>query len=187
MTLYDIYPALLLVGIVGMAILWEIRKVVVARVAIRRLATAGIGFMAVLTAISVPARLVAPALLLAPSRPLTWELSRIAGSAFDDASVDTPTVIPIEVQHPGCAPSEAGPWLGEPIISYTPWSVTITMQMNETVETASCFAQVRPSTELPLVGDFLMGLVYRVQLSEPLGGRTLFDGSSLIPAERSLQ
>lgn len=181
MTLYNLYPVLLLLGVLGLAILWEVRHLVVARVVARRLATAGIGFLAVLMVISLPVRLLAPAPLLPSSRLLSWQLSLVSG--FDAARGQTTTVVPIEVQHPGCTPSEGTSWLAAPIVSYTPWSVTITMQMNDTVDTATCFGQAS-SDRLPTVGFYLMGLTYPIQLSEPLGGRALFDGSSFPPQGR---
>ena len=61
MTLFDLYPVLLLVGALGLAILWEVRHLAAGRVAVRRLATAAIGFLAVLMVVSLAVRLVARA------------------------------------------------------------------------------------------------------------------------------
>jgi hypothetical protein len=119
--------------------------------------------------------------LIPQSQLLSWQLS--LGSGFDAATAQTTTVVPIEVQHPGCTPSGGTSWLAAPIVSYTPWSVTITMQMNDTVDTSTCFGQTSPG-RLPTIGFYLMGLTYPVQLSEPLDGRALFDGSSFPPQAR---
>lgn len=184
MTLYDLYPFLLLLGVLGLAILWEVRHRVVARVVTRRLATAGIGFLAVVMVISIPVRLMAPSVLLPSSRLLSWQLSSAFGPRLDATTAQTTTAVQIEVTHPGCTPSSGDlSWLAAPLVTYTPWSVTITMRMSDAFD-ATCFAGRDSSGRLPLVGSYLMGLIYPVQLSEPLGGRALFDGSSLIPTAR---
>ena len=186
MTLFALYPVLLILGALGIAILWEVRHLVAARVAARRVASAGIAFLAVLMIVSVPVRLLVPATSIPSSRLLSWKLtSGIIGSVNPTADPATPAVT-IEVEHPGCAPIEAGPWLADPIISYTPWTVTITMHMNDTADTASCSSQqAAHEGRLPLVGGYFTGIFYDVQLREPLGGRMLFDGSSFPPAARA--
>jgi hypothetical protein len=56
------------------------------------------------------------------------------------------------------------------------------------VVSPTCSSQQTPHEgSLPLVGGYLTGIFYGVQLREPLGGRALFDGSSSPPAERSLR
>ncbi len=178
MTVFDLYPVLLLLGIVGLAILWEVRGLVASRVAARRLATAAMGFLAVLMFISVPVRLIAPAPgpPIPSSQLLSWQLADGLFGSSDAA------VVTIEVEHPGCAPIEPGPWLADPIIASTPWTVTITMHMN----LPNCTSQeASHDGPLPLVGGYLTGIFYKVQLGEPLGGRALFDGSSFPPAARS--
>lgn len=65
-------------------------------------------------------------------------------------------------------------WL-EPIVAYTPWSVTITLHTRLTVVCDSA---------LPCVGSYLSTISIPVQLSEPLEGRALFDGSKFPPAAR---
>jgi hypothetical protein len=184
-TLFDLYPVLLLLGALGLVILWEVRHLVVARVVARRLATAAIGFVALLMVISLAVRLAAPGPLIPSSRLLNWQLNGGALGSSDPAAAQTTTVVTIEVEHPGCAPIDVGPWLADPIISYTPWSVTITMHMNDTADAANCASQQAPHQgPLPIVGGYLTGIFYPVQLSEPLGGRTLFDGSSFPPQAR---
>ncbi len=182
-TLFDLYPVLLLLGVLGLALLWVIRGRVATRVAARRRATTAISLLAMLLLVSVPVRLLAPGPrppapgpAIPSSQLLNWQLA--AGLL---ASNDT-SAVTIEVEHPGCAPIEAGSWLADPIIAYTPWSVTITMHMN----LPDCTSQQAPHEgSLPIVGGYLMGILYEVPLSEPLGNRALYDGSSSPPAERS--
>ncbi len=185
MTLLDLYPVLLLLGVVALAILWEVRRLVAARVVARRLATASFGLLVVLMVVSVPVRLMVPAQSIPSSRLLNWKVvSGLLGRTLDPATART-TAVTIEVEHPGCTPTDVGPWLADPIVSYTPWSVTITMHMNDTADTAGCSSQQAPHDgSLPLVGGYLMGIIYEVRLSEPLGGRMLLDGSSFPPQVR---
>jgi hypothetical protein len=160
-------------------------RLVVTRIAAHRLATVAMGFFAILLFISPPAQVVAPGPQIPPSRLLNWKMNPVLGWRNPEAA-QTTTAFTIEVEHPGCAPIDAGPWLADPIISYTPWAVTITMHMNDTPAVANCGSQQTPHEgTLPLVGGYLMGILVPVHLSEPLGGRTLFDGSSSPPAERS--
>jgi hypothetical protein len=51
-------------------------------------------------------------------------------------------------------------------------------------DTANCKSMQTPHEGLPLVGGYLMGIIYNVQLREPLGGRALLDGSSFPPQAR---
>jgi hypothetical protein len=184
----DLYPVMVILGILGLAILilglailWELRRLVVARVVARRLTTAAIGLLAVLIVISVPVRLTgsllppAPGAPIDPSHLLNWHLGGRAVESSD------PTVVTIEVEHPACAPPGPGPWIADPIIATTPWSVTITMHM----DLPNCHSQQTPHEgSLPLVGGYLSGIIYPVHLGEPLGGRALYDGSSFPPAAR---
>ena len=73
------------------------------------------------------------------------------------------------------------------MIAYTPWSVTITMHMTDATSESvkRCVAlQPRNPSGLPLVGDYLSGVYFPVHLSEPLGGRALFDGIAFPPQAR---
>lgn len=187
MSLFDLRPIVPVFGVLGMAILWRVRRRVAARVAARRLATAAIGVLAILLVVSLSVQLVAPGLLIPSSRLLNWHLNSGTSGSRNASAVQTTTVVGIEVEHPGCAPIDGGRWIADPIVSYTPWSVTITMHMNDTPEVARCSSQQTPHEgSLPLVGGYLMGVLVTVHLTEPLGGRALFDGSSFPPAERSL-
>ena len=165
--------------------LWEVRSLAVGRVIVRRLATAAIGLLAVLLVVSIPVRLMVPTQSIPSSRLLSWQVSSGFGQRLDPAAAQAATEITIEVEHPGCAPIDVGPWLADPVVSSTPWSVTITMHMNDTAETAGClFQQAQHEGSLPIVGGYLTGIFYRVPLGEPLGDRMLFDGSSFPPQAR---
>jgi hypothetical protein len=60
------------------------------------------------------------------------------------------------------------------------------MHMNDTPDAADCSSQQAPHDgPLPLVGGYLTGIFYDVRLGEPLGGRTLLDGSSFPPQVRT--
>ena len=101
-----------------------------------------------------------------------WELGQdYGGLQFDPATAQSTTVIPMVVDHPAWANERD--WLGEPAIAYTPWSVTITMHARDA------------DADTSIVGWYLSGMNTLVQLSEPLGGRQLYDGSKSPPHPRS--
>ena len=113
-----------------------------------------------------------PPLAIPADRSVGWELaSGFGGPGFDRATAQTTTVVPVMVTWPGC---EHEDWLAAPAIVYTPWSVTITMSTND------AFAAKRGS-----IGSCLSDKYVRVNLSEPLGGRAMFDGSSFPADARS--
>jgi hypothetical protein len=184
-TVFDLYPVLLLIGGLGIAVLWGVRHLAVARVRARRLATVGMGLLAVLVVFSLTVRFVAPGPPIASSRLLSWQRSSGFPGAGSDPATPQGTVVTIEVEHPYCAPGDGTSWLAAPIVSSTPWSVTITMHMNDTPETANCSSTQAPHEgPLPIVGGYLTGIFVPVRLSEPLGFRMLFDGSSFPPQAR---
>lgn len=116
--------------------------------------------------------------LVYPSRQLvSWHLGDgVGGPRFDPANAQATTEVAVSIWWPGAAPDPPDTsWL-EPIISYTPWSVMITLhsRMSGPCDTST----------LPCVGKYLTTISIPVQLSEPLGGRALFDGSALLPAAR---
>jgi hypothetical protein len=155
-------------------------RLVVARIAAHRLATVAMGFFAILLVISLSVQFIAFGPEIPSWRLLSWKLNV--------NPAQTTTVFMIEVEHPGCTPTDSRPWLADPIISYTPRAVTITMHMNDTPDVAKCFTQeTTHEGSLPIVGSYLMGILVTVHLSEPLGGRTLFDGSMSPPVERTLR
>jgi hypothetical protein len=185
-TLFDFHPVVLLVGVLGMAILWRVRSLVAARVAARRFATVAMGFLAILLVISLSVRFIDPGPQTASWRLLKWKLDSGAFGSSTAATLQT-TVVSIEVDHPPCVANDSGPWIADPVIFSTPWAVTITMHMKDTADTATCGPPRAPYRgSLPLVGGYLTGIFYEVHLGEPLGGRALFDGSSFPPAEQSL-
>lgn len=72
-------------------------------------------------------------------------------------------------------------WLA-PEVAYGPASVAITLRTNDAY-TAMC-PESTGSGELPVAGTYLSPLAFPVQLSEPLGGRALIDGSTFPGTER---
>ena len=167
-------PILVLIGFIAIVVLWQLRHHVRARIA------AGAVMVVVLGAY-----LLNPGLLvLSPPVPsgqlVGWELGQdFGGLQFDPATAQSTTVVPMVVDHPGWA--NEPDWLGEPAIAYTPWSVTITMHARDDDPDAS----LDGDPHLPLVGFYLSGMNALVQLSEPLGGRQLYDGSKSPPHPRS--
>jgi hypothetical protein len=160
-----VIPILLFIGFIAIVVLWQVRDHARARVA------AGAVMVVVLGAY-----LLNPGLLvLSPPVPsgqvVGWELGQdFGGLQFDPATAQTTTVIPMVVDHPGWTHED---WLGEPAIAYTPWSVTITMHARE------------DGPDDSRIGFYLSGMNALVQLSEPLGGRQLYDGSKSPPHPRS--
>jgi hypothetical protein len=114
--------------------------------------------------------LFAPALLVAPSRPVRWQLASGFGEALDRTS----TVIPVYMDEwPAEFCPRAGDWLATPLVTETPWSVVITMHTSTSFDTSACSGWY----------DF-WGTPIEVQLIAPLAGRALFDGSTVPPAPR---
>ena len=120
-----------------------------------------------------------PYLSFPSSRLVGWQLPGGLGAPGVDSSAQTTMVIPMSVDWPPCAPMWTGTdqsddsWLGTPGITYTPWSVTITMHMKDSfIVPTDCSSH------------YFSGLYVPVQLSEPLGGRALFDGSTIPPGAR---
>jgi hypothetical protein len=112
-----------------------------------------------------------PPLAIPAERSVGWELSHgFGGPAFAPATAQTTTAVPMVVDWPNCM---GGDWLAPPAIVYTPWSVTITMSARD--------------VKFPKgqIGWCLSGQHVEVRLSEPLGGRQLFDGSRFPPHPRS--
>ncbi len=127
-------------------------------------------------------------LFLAPKgTPIGWQLANphsVGGprgwDTLDEA--EAATVVYLRTDWwPACHPYDEmigkvadGSWL-TPDITYTPWSVTITMRINDAYyRNPGCGSGFYDYWGLPVA----------VQLSEPLGGRALFDGSAFPPAAR---
>ena len=159
-------PTLLLIVFLGFIVVWKVRPVWRAGAAI-----AGVMAAALVVALLAP-MLFVPSPFVTSGQVVGWELGQqYGGLRFDPATAQTTTVIPMTVDHPAWANWED--WLAEPAIAYTPWSVTITMHARQ--------ADPDPS----IVGWYLSGMNALVQLSEPLGGRQLYDGSKSPPHPRS--
>ena len=129
----------------------------------------------------VIALIVAGALVVRPTFPalvypswqlVGWELDRVGG--FDPTKAQTTTVVSVGIWVHGTPPLPLDASYLDPIITYTPWSVMITLRDPHAVD---CGA-------LPCVGGYTTTISFPVQLSEPLGGRALFDGSAFPPAAR---
>jgi hypothetical protein len=119
---------------------------------------------------------------LLSSHVIPWQPSAgLSGARFDPATVQTMTVVNVDVEWPGCIKPGDSSWM-TPEVSYTPWSVTITLRTNDIY--ASKCTEPRADGRLPNIGSYLSALSFPVQLSEPLGGRPLFDGSSFPATER---
>lgn len=165
-------PITLIIGFLGLVILWAVaRRFVSARASTAIIVAVALGAI-------LPTWLIAPGLLvLKPDVPsgtvVGWELPLGWAGIKNDLTPQS-TVVTMVVDHPGCTPSGGGDWLGEPAIAYTPWSVTITMHAREDL-----------ANKVACVGYYLSGEGAEVQLSEPLGNRQLFDGSKSPPHPRS--
>jgi hypothetical protein len=163
-------PIVIFIGFIAVVALWSI----VRRGATAAFATAGV--LGGVLVIALTAWLLAPGLLVPTptvqsGQAVGWELGHgFGGPKFDPVVAQTTTLIPMVVDHPGCLNDRD--WLGEPAIAYTPWSVTITMQSRVPFRT-TCGGSW-----------YLSGMYTQVQLSEPLAGRTLFDGSKSPPHPR---
>lgn len=100
---------------------------------------------------------------------LSWKLGLgYQVPRFDPAAAQITTTVSIEVDQLTCPGGRDVRGL-LPIVTYTPLSVTITIPGNG--DTSGCY-------------HYLSGTGVTVQLREPLGGRTLFDGSLDPPAAR---
>jgi hypothetical protein len=142
----------------------------------RRSSRVAIVVVAIIGALVVARLLVAP---LPSGRSLGWQTAY----GFPGAETDSGMVIPIEVERPACAPDGTS-WLATPVVTYTPIAVFITIRMAGPFDTSGPGCAVAGDGPLPTVGNYLMGTYVPVLLSEPLGGRVLFDGGGLFPSPR---
>lgn len=137
------------------------------RTRLRRCVSIGLVLVGVVMLVAVAAWLLLPS-SVPPARFVGWK-SQYGGSPFVPATAQTTTVIPVEAEWPACAPDGVS-WQGTPVVTCTPVSVTIHPRMTDTAA-ATC-------ADRHIVGTYLSGIYVPVQLSEPLGGRALLDGSS---------
>ncbi len=119
------------------------------------------------------------------SHTVAWQPAvGIGGPAFDPATAQTTTVVNVEVQWPSCVSTDDDSWL-TPDVSYSPWSVTITLRTSAAYASNPKCSKPAVDGQLPTVGYYLSALSFPVQLREPLGGRQLLDGSVFPAAVRS--
>jgi hypothetical protein len=119
--------------------------------------------------------------------PIGWQLANLHSTGgprgWDNlAEAKAATVVYLRTDWwPGCHPYDEmtgatadSSWL-TPDITYTPWAVIITMRIKDAYyQDPECGRSFYDYWGLPVA----------VQLSEPLGGRALFDGSAFPPAAR---
>lgn len=159
-------PILLFIGFIALVVLWQFRH------SVRAMVAGGIAIVVVLGVWQFSPGWLVPSPPVPSGQLVGWELGQdYGGLRFDPATAQSTTEIPMVVDHPAWT-TEAG-WLGEPAIAYTPWSVTITMHARDANHDPSCMCL------------YLSGENALVRLSEPLGGRQLFDGSKSPPHPRS--
>jgi hypothetical protein len=110
-----------------------------------------------------------------------WTLASAPGApaALPDAGNDTTIVLIRTDWWPGCSPwgdlgkdTNDESWLTEEV-TYTPLSVTVTLHESDAYVATKCG-----------LGYDYWGIPVEIHLSEPLGGRAVFDGSSFPPAAR---
>ena len=137
------------------------------RTRLRRFVSIGLVLVGVVMLVAVAAWLLLPS---SSVRFVGWKFvyNDGGGVAFGPATAQTTTVIPVEVEWPACVP-EGISWLATPVVTYTPVSVTIQLRMTDTAAATCADSHIR--------GTYLSGVWLPVHLSEPLGGRALFDGS----------
>jgi hypothetical protein len=173
-------PVRLFIGFILVVVVWKalrvapvvVRRVAPAGVDARRIASVGAVVVAFVIGFGLAAWLLPP-LSIPSSRSVGWVLGDgFGGPGFEPASAQTTTVIAMIVDTPSC--TQDRDWLATPAVTYTPWAVTITMH------TSASFGDVTKCG-----GWMLSGTYVQVQLSEPLGGRALFDGSRFPPHART--
>ena len=167
-------PVLLFVAFIIVVGLWNVYRI--ASVGVRRFAPVGVAAAAVVIVVALAVQLLIPALLIPSSRLVEWQLTGFNGPDFDPTTAQTTDVIPVFVAAwPADYPATGDSWLATPAITYTPWSVTITLHTSDFYE-----AFIAKNG----VAFFDTGGWFKVQLSEPLGGRALSDGSKFPPDAR---
>jgi hypothetical protein len=169
-------PILLLVALFVLLALREVWRRAPAGTARGRVGRVGSVIVAVIAVVVVARLLVAP---LPSERALTWK----ADFTFDPAQAQA-TVVWVEVERPACAPDGTS-WIATPAVTYTPLAVFITVRMADTFNVPGCTGTLGyPDGRLPLVGEYFTGTYLDVHLTEPLGGRAVFDGAGLLPEPR---
>ena len=139
----------------------------------RRLVILGL-VIAIIVGTALVVRTTFPALVYPSWQLVGWGLDTggVSRSEWEKARTTNVLFVGIWVHGTPSLPLDAS-YL-QPLITYTPWSVIITLRDPHPVNCGS----------LPCVGGYTTTIPYPVQLSEPLGGRALFDGSSFPPQAR---
>ena len=138
----------------------------------RRFAKIGVLLIAL---ILLAAWLYFPALSIPSDRLVGWQLTGYGEPQSDPTTAQTIGVVRVFIASwPVEYPQGDDSWLATPAIVYTPWSVTITMH------TTDAYANRPGKTH----GWYDTGGWVDVRLGMPLGGRVLFDGSTLAPEPR---
>jgi hypothetical protein len=119
---------------------------------------------------------------LPPSRLAEWRVSVSSdGTTFSRATAQTTTEIPISFYPRYCTGVHAFP-RATPEITYTPEAVIVTLHVTETIVGSTDGDNTAYLPTCALRYDTAVPAV--IQLSEPLSGRTLLDGSTSPPAAR---
>ncbi len=114
------------------------------------------------------ARLLLPSSSYPPGRLVSWQLQ---GYIQEQTPLD-PAVVRVYVAQWPSDPSMQSSWL-VPEIQDTPLRVTITLHTSDAWASQT------------IVGMYDTGGSIEVRLGEPLGNRPLFDGSTLVPSQRT--
>jgi hypothetical protein len=173
-------PVLLFIGFIVVVVLWQVRRFVPVPVVVRRISPVGVAAVAVVIIVALAAWRLAPS---HSSPTVGWSLASASGGpAFRPDTAQATTIVLIRTSWwPGCSPwgdlgkdTSDSSWL-TPDITYTPWAVMITLRESDSYVATKCD---------PFSFYDYWGIPVQVHLSEPLGGRALFDGSSSPPAAR---
>ncbi len=130
--------------------------------------------IAVIVAGGLVVRSFFPALVYPSWQLVGWERASGGAPRLDPTKAQTTNVVMVGIWVHGTPSLPLDASYLEPLITYNPWSVIITLRDPHAVD---CGA-------LPCVGGYTTTIPYPVQLSEPLGGRVLLDGSAFPPASR---
>ena len=150
------------------------------RTRLRRFAPVGLVVVGVLMLVALAAWLLVPS---HSSPTVGWSLAPATGGpAFRPDTAQEATIVLVTTSWwPGCSPwgdlgqsKSDSSWL-TPDITYTPSAVMITLHLSDLYLATKCD---------PFSFYDYWGLPVEVQLSGPLAGRALFDGSKFPPAAR---
>ena len=109
----------------------------------------------------------------APSHVVAWQLQGCCGPA--PATANSATDFSVHVDEWPVDDTD-GSWIAPPSIRYSPTAVTITLRTSDAYE-----ARI---AKTGMVGLYDTGGWVHIHLSQPLGTRALYDGSTLPPSRR---